>query len=194
MIELEFNGKPEPIEAASIDELEQAIQRPLPPDHAVYKILIDGKQMAPNELSPHELTRIRRVCVESAPLAEIAERSVDETIEWIGRICGVLDSIANDYRLGRDREATGRLPSVADALQVLVHLLYHIHAHLPIDSHRFPNFKSDWESAELELRDGIDGLAADLGLGDQIRLADRVGYTIPKSLKRFPELLEAVRH
>ncbi len=189
MIELEVNGRPQQIEATSVDELERAIGRPVPPDHGVCRIVIDGREMSPSDLRPSEIAQVRHVRVESAPLRDIASNAVDETIDWIGRICGVLESIANDYRLGRESDATGRLPAVADALQVLVHLLHHMHNHLPVDSASLPNFKSDWEAAQIELRTHIDGLAEDLNVGDPISLSDRVGYAIPRSITRFRELL-----
>jgi len=192
MIELDVNGKPHRIDPRSIEELARAITGPVPSGHGVCRVLVNGREMAESQPAQCDLATVRHVRVESAPFHEIASGAVAETSEWITRICGVLDSIANDYRFGNESQATGRLPNVADALQVLVHLLDGLRAHLPVASGRRTDFTDQWQAAQLELRDAIDDLARDLEAGDPVQLADRTGYTLPRKLSRFRELLAEI--
>jgi hypothetical protein len=193
MIELEVNGKPQTIDPSSMQELEEQIARPVPRDHGVCRLLVNGREIEQRQLAEYELASVRQVRIESAPLADIARGAVDETREWIGRICGVLDSVAEDYRFGREADANARLANVIDALQVLVHLLGGIHAHAPIAPSRRDAFDSEWVKAETELRRAIDDIARDLAAHDYVSLADIAGYALPRCLGQFGGLLERVR-
>ena len=190
MIQLEINGHPHTINPGTIEELESAITAPVPADHGVCRVVVDGHEMGESQLAQCDLAQVRHVRVESAPLREIAQNAVKETSDWIARICGVLESIANDYRLGRESDASGRLVHVADALQVLVHLLHGLHVHLPVDAQTHPEFGAQFEEAQCDLRDAIDGLAQDLEHNDPVVLADRLGYGLPRCLSRFQDLLK----
>jgi hypothetical protein len=192
MIELEINGKPRTIHPTSMQELEAEIERPVPRDHGVCRLLVNDREIERRQLAEYDLASVRKVRIESAPLASIARNAVGETGEWIGRICGVLDSVAEDYRFGREAEANGRLANVIDALQVLVHLLGGIHAHAPIAADRRESFGKAWQEAELELRGAIDDIGRDLEAHDTVALADLTGYTLPRCLGRFGTLLEQV--
>ncbi len=193
MIELDINGKPRTIHPTSMQELEAEIERPVPRDHGVCRLLVNGREIEPRQLAEYDLASVRQVRIESAPLASIARDAVGETREWIGRICGVLDSVAEDYRFGRDADANGRLANVIDALQVLVHLLGGIHAHAPIAAAERASFSKAWQEAEIELRAAIDGIGRDLEAHDTVALADLTGYTLPRCLGGFRTLLEQVR-
>lgn len=193
MIELEVNGKPRTIHPTSMQELEAEIERPVPQDHGVCRLLVNGREIERRQLAEYDLASVRKVRIESAPLASIATNAVGETIEWIGRICGVLDSVAEDYRFGREADANGRLANVIDALHVLVHLLGGIHAYAPIAADQRGSFSKAWQDAEVELRATIDGIGRDLEAHDSVALADLTGYTLPRCLGRFRSLLEQVQ-
>jgi hypothetical protein len=193
MIELEVNGKPRTIHPTTMQELEAELERPVPQDHGVCRLLVNGREIERRQLAEYDLASVRQVRIESAPLASIAQNAADETGEWIGRICGVLDSVAEDYRFGREADANGRLASVIDALQVLVHLLGGIHAHAPIAPAQRGAFSEAWLGAELELRSAVDDIGRDLEAHDAVALADVTGYTLPRCLGRFRSLLEQVR-
>jgi hypothetical protein len=193
MIELEINGKPRTIHPTSMQELESEIERPVPQDHAVCRLLVNGREIERRQLAEYDLANVRQVRIESAPLASIALGAVEETSEWIGRICGVLDSVAEDYRFGREADANGRLASVIDALQVLVHLLGGIHTHAPIAAPERDSFSTSWQDAEVELRSAIDDIGRLIEAHDGVGLADVTGYTLPRCLASFRTLLEQVR-
>ena len=193
MIELEINGKPRTIHPTSMQELEAEIERPVPQDHGVCRLLVNGREIERRQLAEYDLASVRQVRIESAPLASIAQSAIEETAEWIGRICGVLDSVAEDYRLGREADANGRLANVIDALHVLVHLLGGIHAHAPIAAAQRHSFSKTWQDAEVALRAAIDGIGRDLEAHDTVALADLTGYTLPRCLGSFRDLLEQVR-
>jgi hypothetical protein len=135
---------------------------------------------------------IRRVQVVTESLVELAHQAIDGTRDWIGRICQVLDSVAGDYRMGREVDAAGRLVDVIDALQVLVGLLRGIHANLPLEGSKGARLDDSWTRAEIALRDSIEDLASDIEIGDPIRLADKTGYVIPRCLGSFRDLLKQV--
>ena len=193
MIELDINGKPRTIHPTSMQELEAEIERPVPRDHGVCRLLVNGREIEPRQLAEYDLASVRKVRVESAPLASIARDAVGETSDWIRRICGVLHSVAEDYRFGREVDANGRLASVIDALQVLVHLLGGIHAHAPIAAEQRASFGKSWQDAEAELRLAIDRIGRGLEAHDTVGLADLTGYALPRCLGSFGTLLEQVR-
>ena len=193
MIELEINGQPRTIHPTSMQELEAEIERPVPQDHGVCRLLVNGREIERRQLAEYDLASVRKVRIESAPLASIALGAVEETSDWIQRICGVLDSVAEDYRFGREADANGRLASVIDALQVLVHLLGGIHAHAPLAADQRDGFAKAWQGAEVELRSAIDDIGRNLEAHDSVGMADLTGYTLPRCLGRFRGLLEQVR-
>jgi hypothetical protein len=189
MIELEINGAGQRIEPGSIGELREQIQRTVPTGHGLCQLIVDGRETSEISLEEYQLSMIRRIEVVTESLVELARKSVDETRDWIGRICQVLDSIAGDYRMGRERDAASRLVEVIDALQVLIGLLSGIHLHLRLDGQEGAQLDDSWDSAELALRDAIEALATDIQSGDPIRLADKTGYVIPRCLGSFHDLL-----
>jgi hypothetical protein len=102
----------------------------------------------------------------------------------------VLESIARDYRTGRETEAARNLVEVLDAMQVVTVLLGGIHRFLDVSPAHRAGFERAWREAEDELKRATVELQADLESGDPVRLADRTGWTLPSALRRFAVLLE----
>jgi hypothetical protein len=195
MIQLDVNGVTSAIDPQSVEELSRAILLPLPHDHGVARVWVDGHEVPGAEIDRCDIATARRISVESAPLCEIARDAVAETAEWIGRICRVLDSIAGDYRRGHDKKATERLVDVADALHVLAHLLHGIGAGLLRDLDPADGVASSWQHAYTALLASVEALASSLAQpsgGDPVAMADQVGYALPRCLSTFRDLLERV--
>ncbi len=192
MIELEVNGNRQAVQPTSGGDLYQMLERELPSGHVIRRIDVDGAAIDAAKLDQIAVEHMRSVVVESCTAAQIAQDSVAETSEWIGRICGVLDQIASEFRLGNASNATERLVEVVDALQVLVGLLSGINEFLEVDPQRHAAFKQEWGDAEAELCGSIEGLFAELQSGDPVALADRTGHSLPRALDRFRKLLEQV--
>lgn len=196
MIQLDVNGVASTIDPQSIEELSRAILSPLPQDHGVTRVWVDGQELPGAQLDRCNLATARQISVESAPLAEIAKDAVAETTEWIGRICRVLDSIAGDYRRGHDRKATERLGEVADALHVLAHLLHGIGSGLIHGTDAGDGLEVSFNRAYAELLESVEAIVGNISLpsgGDPVVLADQVGYALPRCLSTFRYLLERVR-
>ena len=193
MIQLEINGTSHTIEAGSIQELRFAIQQHIPEGQVSCGIQINGIEIAEDRLDDFSTQSIRTVVVLTGRPADLAHESLGETQEWIGQICDVLDSIADDFRLGRDKSATGRLVTVADALQVLVSLLDGIHECIELDPAERAALEGSWKPAQEELQLSMQALVDDLESGDPVRLADRTGHQLPRSLTRFRDLLAEIR-
>ncbi len=192
MIQLDINGISETIAPSSIGELRSSLQRTLQPGHVITVLRVNGLEVAEERLDEFDPTAIRTLEVQTALPADLARESLAETREWIERICGVLDSIAQDYRLGRENEGASRLVSVVDALQVLVGLLQGIHVSLDLDPGTRGRIAVPWQDAESELKLSVEGLMQDLEEGDPERLADRTGYALPHSLGRFRDVLAEI--
>ena len=192
MIELRINGETQRVDPGTMEELQHQIARHIPSEHGVCRLLVNGSETSDTRLGQLDLIGVRDVSVESAPLSSIAHDAVSGTVEWIGRICGVLDSIADDYRLGREAEGSNRLASAVDALQVLVNLLQGIRTHAPMQPTDRERMSEEWEQAERELNRVVEGLHVDLQSHDCVALADRTGYALPRCLERFRRLLGEV--
>jgi hypothetical protein len=189
MIELDVNGRSTGIEPASIPDLRAMVGRALPSEHVVCTLRVNGREVPESGLEELELRAIRRLEVKSATPRDLAYQALGETREWIGRICDVLQSVARDYRLGRDKDAHERMASVADALQVLAGLLHGIWAFVDSDPGVRGRLQGPWSEAEAGLRRSIEGLIEDMESGDPVRLADHAGYLLPRSLERFHDIL-----
>ena len=190
MIELEINDDRRRVQPGSGKALRELVEGSLPPGHMIAQLDVDGRSLDAGDLALLDPERLSRVRVRSASPAQIARASAPETGEWIGRMCGVLESIAHDYRTGRERDAAGRLVDVLDALQVLTALLAGIHRFLEIEARHREGFDRAWRDAEGELQRATQSLHDDLKGGDPVRLADRTGFTLPAALRRFAVLLE----
>jgi hypothetical protein len=189
MIQIEINGERRGLAPTSMKELQDLLALAVPRGHGVCIFRVNGRDIADAELASFDLASVRGIEMRSEPLAEIARRSVRETREWIGRICGVLESISSDYRLGRETAGAGRLVQLVDALQVLVHLLEGIHAHMELGDEVRRRIAPQWAGAHSSLCEAIEGIASDLESGDAVQLADRTGYALPRCLGTFRELL-----
>jgi hypothetical protein len=192
MIELEINGARQRIEPRTARELRDAITRGLPAGHLVSELSVDGRALDEADLDAVELDRLHSVAIRSASPQQMARESLPETIEWIGRICAVLEQIAREYRLGRDAEGARRLVDALDALHVLASLLGGIRRFADVDAARRGAFERDWDEAEVEFRGGVEGLHAQLRAADPLGLADWAGLRLPDALRRFAALLGAL--
>jgi hypothetical protein len=190
MIAIHVNGAERTVTPHSIEELRAEVLGPIPADHGISLLRINGKEFIAERWAELELGQIRDVELRSAPLREMARAAVAETDEWITRICGVLESVSEDYRMGREQQASGRLPQVADALHVLAHLLHGIRAHVELDEPQRRRLDAQWQAAEAELSSAVDAMASDLVWRDPIALADRTGYALPRTLHSFQGLLK----
>lgn len=189
MIQFEINGARETVAPHSIADLQKHLRGNIPAGHVICVLSVNGLESTEDRLVDFDVASIRSIKVRTASPAELARDALGETRAWIDRICGVLESIAQDYRLGRESDGTDRLVSVLDALQVLVGLLGGIHDSLELDQATRARLEAPWREAEGELKLSVEGLMEDLTQGDPLRLADRTSYTLPRSLGRFREVL-----
>lgn len=189
MIELAINGVQQTLDPPSSADLKDHLHRSVPHGHVICRLLVNGLEVDEARLDEFALDSIQTLEVQTAAPTELARSSLPETREWIQRICGVLDSISEDYRLGREGEGANRLVSVVDALQVLIGLLDGIHSSLPMDAAVRLRFEEPWQEAASDLEAAVRGLMEDLEAGDPLRLADRTGYALPRSLGRFRDVL-----
>jgi len=189
MIQVEINGQRRGLTPSSMKELQDLLALAVPRGHGVCVFRVNGRDIADVELASFDLSSVRGIELRSEPLGEIARRSVRETREWIGRICTVLESISGDYRLGRETAGASRMVHLVDALQVLVHLLDGIHAHLELGDELRRRIAPLWSGAHASLCEAVEGIASDLESGDAVQLADRTGYALPRCLGTFRELL-----
>ena len=192
MIQLEINAKHETIEPGSIKELRDRIQTTLPSGHVICRLHINGREIAESQLDEFSVGTIRDITVQSDTPQALARAALGETQEWIDRIRNALNVIANDYRLGRDKDGASRLITVIDALQVLVGLLQGIHSCIDLDPDTRRNLRDPWEQAEAQLKSSLEGLVEDLQTGDPVQIADRTAYALPRSLGRFQEILQGL--
>jgi hypothetical protein len=190
MIELEINQTRRQVRPDSGKALRELVLGALPAGHLIQHLDVDGRKLEEGDLAGLDPAQLRSVRVSSASPAELALASLPEATDWIGRLCGVLESIARDYRSGREREAAGRLVDVLDALEVLTALLGRVHRFLEVEPRHREGFERAWRDAESELHRATQSLHDDLKSGDPVRLADRTGYTLPAALRRFAVLLE----
>jgi hypothetical protein len=190
MIDLEINERAQRVRPESGKALRELVEGALPPGHVIGELCVDGRNVDADQLGELDPQRLRSVRVRSVSPEQVARASLPGTAEWLGRVCGVLESIARDYRTGRENEAATRLVDVIDALQVLTVLLGGIRRFLDVAPEHRRGFEQAWRDAEDELQRATLELHADLQGGDPVSLADRTGWTLPAALRRFAVLLE----
>jgi len=189
VIQLEINGNQQTVDPESIEGFLKLIRDAIPPNEMSCLVRVNGIEMSEDQLGDFSISSIQTVEVQTANPSALAQESLGETQQWIGRICSVLSSIADDFRLGRDKEGAKRLVTIVDALQVLVGLLQGIHTCLELDQSQRAALDRVWKEAEVDLKNSITSLMEDMEYGDPVRLADSAGHTLPKSLGRFREIL-----
>ncbi len=189
MIDLEINGNRQLVDPSSAKELRELLLRSLAPDHLIRTLVVNGRAIDEEQLEGFDLGNVQSVSVGSATAPAIARDSLGEASDWIARIGGVLESISKDFRVGKDQNGRARLGDVIEALQVLVSLLKGIHRFLEVEPDQKSEFEKRWTTAETALLGGVKGLFDELKSGDPVRLADRTGYSLPRALSQFQELL-----
>ena len=189
MIDLEINGKRQVVEPLSTKELHDLLHRSLAPGHQIRTMNVNGRAIDEEQLEDFAVGSLRNVSVRSATPQTIAGDSLAETADWIAGIVGVVKSISQDFRTGNEQNGRSRLGDAIEALQVLVNLLQGIHRFLDVYPERKREFESRWIEAEYALLESIRGLFSELESGDPIRLADRTGYSLPRALTQFREVL-----
>jgi hypothetical protein len=192
MIEIEINGNRRTLDPASVDELRGYIDGALPANEVICVLRVNGDDADREDLGACDLASIRSLEIRTAQPETLARGAVPETVEWIGRVGELLSSIGQDFRYGREREATARLVSAADALQVMSGLLSAIRQFAVSDSSVGGSLEDQWETAESELRLAVDALVSDLENGDPVRLADLLIHQLPRILEEFAALLEKI--
>ena len=193
MIEVEINGDRRVVEPASTKALRDEIEGCMPAGHVICDMRVNGRSIDSNDFEEFDVTSLRTVGVQTDTPQRIARRSLGETHEWLGRVIGVLGTVAEDYRLGREAEGSARLVEIVDALQVAVGLLSGIHQFLDVDPGRRAELDARWNGAEAGLLQAIEGLFADLDAEDSVGIADRTGYELPRALGAFREILGGLR-
>jgi hypothetical protein len=191
MIQVEVNGAQRTVEPGTLEQLRAETLGGVPADHGICLLRVNGEEFGADHWDELELARVRSVVLRSAPRCEIARGALVETVEWIGRICGVLESIGADYRGGREEQAGARLADAADALHVLAHLLHGIHDNLQAgEAQAQARREARWQELERELAAGVDAAASDLSWRDPVALSDHLGFALPRTLRGFACLLE----
>jgi hypothetical protein len=189
MIQLTTNGALQNIDVTSIKELQDTLTAATPEGHAIASLLVNGHDVPQPRLDDFELAAIRTLELSTMPCAEMARAAVGEASEWMRRVREVLESVASDYRMGRQHDGASRLVDITDALVVMVNLLQSLHTHLAVDSSQRASFDASWIAAQTALEESIHGLMSDMESGDPVRLADRTGYALPRCIGSFQELL-----
>lgn len=189
MIDLEINGNRQVVNPPSTKELRDLLRKSLAPGHLIRTLNVDGRAIDEEDLEEFAVESLHSVRVGSATPQAIARESLTEAADWIARIGGVLESIAEDFRIGKQQQGQFRLSDVVEALQVLVDLLKGIRRFLEVEPTRKSDFESRWSVAEATLLECVKGLFAELEEGDPVRLADRTGYSLPRALTQFRDVL-----
>jgi hypothetical protein len=192
MIEIEINGNRRSLDPRSVDELRGYIDGALPASEVICLLRVNGDDAEREDLGTRDLASIRNLEIRTAQPETLARGAVPETIEWIGRVGELLSSIGQDFRYGREREATARLISAADALQVMSGLLSAIRQFAVSDPLTGGQLENEWKTSESELRLAVDALVSDLENGDPVRLADLLSHRLPRILEQFAALLESI--
>ena len=109
MMEIEINGTRRTLDPASIDEFRGYLSGALPADEVICVLRVNGQNVAEEDLRTYDVASIRNVEVQSARPETLAKNAIPETIDWILRLCGMLRSLGEDYRCGRERQAAERL-------------------------------------------------------------------------------------
>jgi len=188
VIQIAGNGEQRRIDPRSTEQLRDAVLGEVPAGHGVARLRVNGQEFVADRWAELDLGQVREVELRSVPLRELAHGAIAETQDWISRICGVLESIAGDYRRGQEGDANGRLAAVSDALYVLTHLLCGIRAQ-GVDASR-GDLSARWVAAEEELSAALDAMASDLTWRDPVALSDHTGYALPRTLQTFQDLLK----
>ncbi len=189
MIDLEINGNRQLVDPPSTNELRELLQRSLGPGHLIQKLVVNGRAIDEDQLEAVDVGSVRSVSVGSATPQTIARNSLGEASDWIARIGGVLESVSEDFRVGKDQNGRARLVDVIEALQVLVSLLQGLRRFLEVEPDQKTEFDSRWMNAETALLEGVKDLFDELKSGDPVRLADLTGYVLPRALSQFQELM-----
>ncbi len=189
MIDLEINGNRQLVDPPSTDELRDLLQRSLGPGHLIQKLVVNGRAIDEDQLEAVDVGSVRSVSVGSATPQTIARNSLGEASDWIARIGGVLESVSEDFRVGKDQNGRARLVDVIEALQVLVSLLQGLRRFLEVEPDQKAEFDNRWTTAETALLEGVKDLFDELQSGDPVRLADLTGYALPRALSQFQELM-----
>jgi hypothetical protein len=189
MIDLEINGNRQVVNPPSSKELHDLLRKLLAPGHLIRTLNVNGRTIDEEELDEFAVESMHSVSVGSATPQAIARESLTEAADWIARIGGVLESIAEDFRIGKQQQGQSRLSDVVEALQVLVNLLQGIRRFLEVEPIRKSDFEGRWSGAEAALLENVKGLFAELEDGDPVRLADRTGYSLPRALTQFRDVL-----
>ena len=95
------------IEAASIEELKALIKNSIPEGEVSCGIKLNGIEVSEDRLIDFGIQSIRSIDVATASPADLAQNSLTETYEWIGRICGVNARVRIYIGIGHD-EVTAR--------------------------------------------------------------------------------------
>ena len=193
MIDLEINDRRRRIEPSTAKELRDLIARDLPAGHLIEQLSVNGRARDPEELEVMDLGGLASIAIRSSSPQQIARGSLDETVDWIGRICNRLEEISAQYRTGAEQEATGNLVEAIDALQVLAGLLSGIRRWVDVPAVHRARFEAQWEEAENSLQAETEALLGELEAGNPVELADRTGSGLPDTLRRFAVLLEQLR-
>ena len=130
---LEINGNRQLVDPPSTDELRELLQRSLGPGHLIQKLVVNGRAIDEDQLEAVDVESVRSVSVGSATPQTIARNSLGEASDWIARIGGVLESVSEDFRVGKDQNGRARLVDVIEALQVLVSLLQGLRRFLEVE-------------------------------------------------------------
>jgi hypothetical protein len=190
MMEIEINGSRRTLDPTSIDELRGYLSGALPTDEVICVLRVNGENVAEEDLRSYDVASIRNVEVQSARPETLARDAIPETIDWILRLCGMLRSLGEDYRCGRERQAAERLVSVADALQVLVGLLSGIREFAALNAATQGLVDGPWDTAERDLQLALDAFVSEFENGDSVRLADLLSHELPRILESFNFVLE----
>ncbi len=193
MIELEINDSRRDVEPGSTRELRDLIVDDLPAGHLIHQLSVNGRALDPEELDALDLDGLSSVAVRSSSPQQLARGSLDETIDWVSRICTALEEVAARYRNGSEQEGTRSLIEVIDALQVLMGLLSGIRRWIDVPGAHRARFEVEWSDSEASLQRETEALLAELQDGDPVVLADRTGSGVPAALRRFAVLLEQIR-
>jgi hypothetical protein len=190
MMEIEINGSRRTLDPASIDELRGHMSGALPADEVICVLRLNGQDVSEEDLPTYDVASIRSLEIQTARPEALARDAIPETIDWIRRLCGMLRSLGDDYRSGRERDAVERLIPLADALQVMVGLLSGIREFAGLNPSTQAVVDGPWEAAEHELHLALDAVLSEFEKGDSVRLADLLSHELPRILERFNILLE----
>jgi hypothetical protein len=192
-MDIEINGSRQMLSPASIEELQGHLRGAVPPDEVMCVLRVNGEEVAEDRLRDYECGSIQTIELQTARPEALAQNAIPETIDWIQRLTDVLRSLAEEYRLGRERNAVQRLVPVTDALHVIVGLLSGIHEFIKIDPTIQIKIEAPWSVAEARLRTTLDRFVSEFEAGDPVLMADLLGHDLPAVLESFSTLLKQIQ-